>query len=64
MSREKQREGRRIKAYEMKLGIRDASGREEKIDRHNAYGNQDLTPFFAVKDLIRQEKRFHALEAK
>ncbi len=56
MCRAKQREGRRIKAYEMKQGLRDASGREEKLDRQNAYGNQDLTPFLAVNDLIRSEK--------
>ena len=48
MSREKQRENRRIKAHKEKLGIR-----EEKLDRTNYWGIKDPTPYEAVKNIIR-----------
>lgn len=41
-NREKQRE------------LRRTVGKEEKIDRFNYYGNQDLTPYEAVKNMIRK----------
>ena len=41
-NREKQRE------------LRRTVGKEEKIDRFNYYGNQDLTPYEAVKNMIHK----------
>lgn len=51
MSRAKQRENRRIKAYETKLGIR-----EEKLDLIDYCGIKDPTPYLAVKNIIRKER--------
>ena len=51
MSRAKQRENRRIKAYERKLGIR-----EENLDLHDYCGIKDPTPYLAVRNIIRKEQ--------
>lgn len=51
MSRAKQRENRRVKAYETKLGIR-----EEKLDLVDYCGIKDPTPYEAVKNIIRRER--------
>ena len=51
MSRAKQRENRRTKAYETKMGIR-----EEKLDLVDYCGIKDPTPYLAVKNIIRKER--------
>lgn len=51
MSRAKQRENRRVKSYETKLGIR-----EEKLDLVDYCGIKDPTPYEAVKNIIRRER--------
>ena len=51
MSRAKQRENRRTKAYETKMGIR-----EEKLDLVDYCGIKDPTPYLAVKNIIRRER--------
>lgn len=51
MSRAKQRENRRVIAYETKLGIR-----EEKLDLVDYCGIKDPTPYEAVKNIIRRER--------
>lgn len=55
MSRAKQRENRKRKAYEIKMGLRPATG-EEKLDLHDYCGIKDPTPYLAVKNIIDQEK--------
>ena len=55
MSRARQRENTRVKNREIKMGFRPASG-EEPIDPFNKYGNQDFTPYKAVKNMIRKGK--------
>ena len=52
MSRAKQRANRKIKAHEISLGIH-----EEPIDKRNFYGIQDPTPYEAVKNIIRKERK-------
>ncbi len=51
MSRAKQRENRRVKSYETKLGIR-----EEKLDLIDHCGIKDPTPYEAVRNIIRKER--------
>lgn len=53
--RTKQRENRRIKERETAAGLRSPSG-EEALDRRNCYGMEDLTPYEAVLNIIRQEE--------
>jgi len=53
--RTKQRENRRIKERETAAGLRSSSG-EEALDRRNCYGMEDLTPYEAVLNIIRQEE--------
>lgn len=55
MSRAKQRENRRIKAWEIREGIR-TPGREEKLDRVDYCGIRDPTPYEAVENMIRKER--------
>jgi hypothetical protein len=45
MGRTKQRENRRAKAME-----------EEELDLCNDFGDEDLTPYLAVKNIIRRWK--------
>ena len=35
--------------------LRKTVGREARLDRKNAYGNDDLTPYQAVKNIIKKE---------
>ena len=35
--------------------LRRTVGREAALDRKNAYGNDDLTPYQAVKAIIKKE---------
>lgn len=53
--RTRQRENRRIKGRETAAGLRSPSG-EEALDRRNCYGMEDLTPYEAVLNIIRQEE--------
>ena len=53
--RTKQRENRRIKDREKATGFQGQS-REEPLDRRNCYGMEDLTPYEAVLNIIRQEE--------
>ena len=48
MSRAKQRENRRKKAWAIKNG-------EDPLDRRDYCGIKDLTPYQAVKNIIRAE---------
>ncbi len=34
--------------------VRRAIGREEPLDRRNAYGNSDPTPYDAIKNIIKR----------
>ncbi len=36
--------------------LRRTIGKEERIERTNYYGNQDLTPYQAVEEMIRKER--------
>lgn len=55
MSRAKQRENRRVKAYEIKQGIRDESG-EEKLELYDFCGIKDPTPYNAVNNIMRRSR--------
>ena len=57
MSRAKQRENRRNKAWEIKQGLRNATGREELLDRRDFCGISDPTPYQAVKNIVNQQKQ-------
>ena len=35
--------------------LRRTVGREASLERKNAYGNDDLTPYQAVKNIIKRE---------
>ena len=52
MSRERQRENRRIKAFNKRIGFA-----EEKLDLVDSFGKKDPTPYQAVKNIIRREGR-------
>lgn len=38
--------------------IRREAGRETPLERHNAYGNRDPTPYQAVKNIIKKGNKF------
>ena len=52
MSRERQRENRRIKAFNKRIGFA-----EENLDLVDSFGKKDPTPYQAVKNIIRREGR-------
>ena len=54
MSRERQRENRRLKAFQKKIGLS-----EEKLDLVDSFGKKDPTPYQAVKNIIRKGERAH-----
>lgn len=54
MSRERQRENRRLKAFQKKIGLS-----EEKLDFVDSFGKKDPTPYQAVKNIIRKGERVH-----
>lgn len=52
MSRERQRENRRLKAFNKRIGAE-----EEKLDLVDTFGKKDPTPYQAVKNIIRKGER-------
>ena len=60
MSRAKQRENRRAKAWE----IKQSGVCEEKLDLVDYCGVKDPTPYEAVKNMIRKERAAGMLACK
>lgn len=67
MSRERQRANKRLKDRREKMEILKnfekygtlpvEKKKEEKLEKYDSFGKQDLTPYMAVNRIVRKERR-------